>query len=68
MFGLFKKLSDNPIELYQNIENGTIECDISSATAGDTVTVTATPNEHYQLGSITVNGEAIKGNSFTSRS
>lgn len=22
MFGLFKKLSDNPIELYQNIENG----------------------------------------------
>ena len=53
------------ITVDQNIENGTIQCDVSSATAGDTVTVTATPNEHYQLVSITVNGEAIEGNSFT---
>ena len=58
----------NPVEytitVDDNIENGTIECDIATAKAGDVITVTATPDEHYQLVSITVNGEAIEGTSF----
>ena len=52
------------ITVDQNIENGTIECDLATAKAGDVITVTAKANEHYQLASITVNGQAIEGNSF----
>lgn len=52
------------ITIDQNIENGSIQCDRTTAKAGETITVTAEANENYQLVSITVNGEAITGNSF----
>ncbi|MBQ0057922.1 MAG: hypothetical protein KBT20_09725 [Bacteroidales bacterium] len=46
-------------------ENGTLSTDVTEAEEGATVNVTATPNEGYELTSITVNGEAIVGSSFT---
>jgi hypothetical protein len=52
------------ITVDQNIENGIIECDRESAFDGEVITVDATANENYRLASITVNGNAIEGNSF----
>ena len=52
------------ITIDEKIENGSIQCDVTSAKAGETIAVTATADENYQLVSITVNGEAITGNSF----
>ncbi len=49
----------------QQASNGTLSIDKSKASAGDTVNVTATPNKGYELVSITVNGNAISGTSFT---
>ena len=65
-------LSDNPpaepveysISIDENIKNGSIQCDLEAAKAGETVTVEAVADENYQLVAITVNGEAIEGNSF----
>ncbi len=48
-----------------SVSNGTISTNVSSAKQGDTVTVTATPDEGYELVSITVDGQAISGNTFT---
>lgn len=46
-------------------ENGTLETSVTNAVpAGTTVTVTATPDDGYQLVSITTNGEAIAGAEF----
>ncbi|MBO5418276.1 MAG: hypothetical protein J6A50_06730 [Clostridia bacterium] len=47
------------------VENGTVTVDKASAEAGETVTVTATPNEGYMLNTILVDGQAISGNTFT---
>ena len=52
------------ITVDQNIENGIIECDRESAFDGEVITVDATANENYRLVSITVNGNAIEGDSF----
>ena len=49
----------------QQAENGTVSVDHSKASAGDTVNVTATPSDGYELASISVNGKAIEGTSFT---
>ena len=45
-------------------ENGTIEVDKAVAENGETVTVTATPDQCYALDAIYVNGTAISGNAF----
>ncbi|MBR2381447.1 MAG: hypothetical protein IKA84_03015 [Clostridia bacterium] len=52
------------ITIDENIEHGSVQCDLTSAKAGDTVTVVAEADKDYQLVAITVNGEAISGNSF----
>ncbi len=52
------------ITLDESIENGSVQCELTAAEAGTVVNVTATPDENYQLVSITVNGEVIEGNSF----
>lgn len=45
-------------------EHGSISVEAESAHAGDTVTVTAEPDDGYVLKHITVNGEPIEGTSF----
>ena len=54
------------------VANGTISADKSSACAGETVTLTATPDTHYSLGSWTVTKTGdpsttvtVEGNQFT---
>lgn len=49
----------------ESVSNGTLSVDVTKATKGTTVTVTATANKGYKLASITVNGSAISGNTFT---
>jgi LPXTG-motif cell wall-anchored protein len=51
--GGFSKVKYN-IEVDSNIANGSIVADKSMAIAGETVTLTASPNDKYQLGGITV--------------
>ncbi|MCR5752450.1 MAG: chitobiase/beta-hexosaminidase C-terminal domain-containing protein [Kiritimatiellae bacterium] len=47
-------------------ENGTLETSVTNGiAAGTTVTVTATPNDGCSLVSVTVDGAAISGNTFT---
>ena len=47
-------------------QNGTLETSVTNdVAAGTTVTVTATPAEGYQLVSVTTNGVALVGNTFT---
>ena len=66
--GCFKQEVKEPaiykVSIDANIKNGSISCDVESAKAGETITVEAKADEHYQLVSITVNGEAIEGFSF----
>ena len=52
------------ITIDENIEHGSVQCELTTAKAGDTVTVTAEADKNYQLVAITVNGEAISGDSF----
>ena len=52
------------ITVDESIEHGSVQCETTVAEAGTVIEVTATADEHYQLVSITVNGEAIEGNSF----
>ena len=54
----------NPINITQP-SNGTVSTNLSNASAGATITVTATPNSGYELAYVTVNGEKIGGNTFT---
>ena len=44
--------------------NGTIRVNPSNGSAGTLITVTATPDEGYELAYITVDGEKITGNTF----
>ncbi len=46
-------------------EKGTISVDKTSGAVGDTVTVTATPDEGCELRYVMVDGNAILGNTFT---
>ena len=45
-------------------ENGTVKVNPSNGSAGTLITVTATPDEGYELAYITVDGEKISGNTF----
>lgn len=45
--------------------NGTVKVNPSNGSAGTLITVTATPDEGYELAYITVDGERISGTSFT---
>lgn len=45
-------------------ENGSVSADKTATYAGDTVTVTATPDAGYELDAILVDGTAITGNTF----
>ena len=45
-------------------EGGEAKTNLSNASAGTTITVTATPDEGYELAYITVDGEKITGNTF----
>ena len=44
--------------------HGTVDVSFSNASQGSVITVTATPDEGYELVYITVDGEPISGNSF----
>lgn len=46
-------------------ENGTISSNKNTATLGDTVTLSNTPDTNYDFDHYTVNGDAIVGNTFT---
>ncbi|MBO4870588.1 MAG: leucine-rich repeat protein [Muribaculaceae bacterium] len=48
------------ITIDENIENGTVTADKEEAEEGDTVTLTVTPAEGYQLETITVNPETLE--------
>ena len=48
-----------------SVSNGSVSVDKTSADLNAKITVTATPNEGYELGSILVDGVAISGNTFT---
>ena len=45
-------------------ENGTVKVNPSNGSTGTLITVTATPDEGYELAYITVDGEKITGNTF----
>lgn len=45
--------------------NGTVSVSLPNASAGAAITVTAVPDEGYELAYITVDGERISGTSFT---
>ena len=52
------------ITIDKSIEHGSVQCEVTKALPGTVINVTASADENYQLVSITVNGEAIEGNSF----
>ncbi|MBO4871545.1 MAG: leucine-rich repeat protein, partial [Muribaculaceae bacterium] len=47
------------ITIDENIQNGTVEADLAEAEEGETVTLTVTPAEGYQLETITVTPETL---------
>ena len=58
------------VTIASGIENGTVSTDKTSAKAGETVKLTVTPNDGYQLGSLTVvdsssNAITTTSNTFT---
>jgi len=52
------------IKVADNLENGTIIVDRTTAAAGETVTFNAVPDEGYTVRSVTVNGEELQRNDF----
>lgn len=53
------------VSVDSGVENGTVTPNVTTATVGTAVTVTVVPDTDYELVSITVNGSAISGNSFS---
>lgn len=47
------------------IVNGTVTADKTAAKAGETVTLTVTPDQGYQLKTLLVNGQAVENGQFT---
>ena len=62
-----KEADEFDIVIDNNIENGTVAVTggATAAKAGNTVTLSITPDMGCEFVSLTVNGEAIEGNSFT---
>ena len=54
----------NDITVSKDIENGAVTADKTQAVDGETVTITATPNDGYELNSVYVNGTEIDGTAF----
>ena len=54
----------NDITVSKDMENGGITVDKTQAVDGETVTITATPNDGYELNSVYVNGTEIDGTAF----
>ena len=53
------------VTIASGIENGTVSTDKTSAKAGETVKLTATPDSGYELDTFYVNDNAITGSTFT---
>ena len=51
--------ADYSVTIVDGITNGTVSADKVTAKAGDTVTLTVTPNTGYQIKSVTVKGEDL---------
>lgn len=47
------------------MENGSVSANVTSAKAGDTITLTVTPAKNYRLSKLFMNGTAITGTTFT---
>ncbi|MDD6848766.1 MAG: CotH kinase family protein, partial [Oscillospiraceae bacterium] len=64
-----KDVSISVVTLYPvriaEASNGTVSVNSTSAKANDTITVTATANDGYEIDKIKVNGNEITGNTFT---
>ena len=54
----------NDITVSKDIENGAVTADKTQAVDGETVTITATPNDGYELNKVYVNGTEIDGTAF----
>ncbi len=54
----------NDITVSKDMENGGITVDKTQAVDGETVTITATPNDGYELNSVYVNGVEMDGTAF----
>ena len=54
----------NDITVSKDIENGAVTVDKTQAVDGETVTITATPNDGYELNKVYVNGTEIDGTAF----
>lgn len=54
----------NDITVSKDIENGEVTADKTQAVDGETVTITATPNDGYELNKVYVNGTEIDGTAF----
>jgi hypothetical protein len=52
------------VAIDETIENGEVTADKATAAEGETVTVTATPADGFELVAITVDGEPIEGDTF----
>ncbi len=52
------------ITVQENIQHGTVSVDKATALSGETVTVTATPDDNYVLVGITANGTPVENGSF----
>ncbi len=70
-FTLVVKPADKPVNIPDTYDidlivsdGGSAKTNLSNASAGTVITVTATPDEGYELDYITVDGERISGTSF----
>ena len=66
-FELIPAPTQHTITIAAGITNGTVTADRATAAAGETVTLTVTPDAGYSLvaGSLMFNGNVITGNTFT---
>ena len=60
----FVQIVKYPITVDGEIANGSIAADKDEAEAGETVTLTATPDDGWKLGTFILNGDPIGGNTF----
>ena len=51
--------SSHNIKVDENIQNGAISTSVNTATSGTEVTLTVTPNDGFEIESVTMNGQAL---------